>query len=100
MCIRDRWIIATIIPIIVPIIKTLGAVFTDIFVGIIGVINSVIQILSGLIDFITVSYTHLDVYKRQEQGKQIEAMKPSKVFADAVATSKTSILIGELARCV
>lgn len=33
-----------------------------------------------------------------EQGKQIEAMKPSKVFADAVATSKTSILIGELAK--
>ena len=33
-----------------------------------------------------------------EQGKQIEEMKPSKVFADAVATSKTSILIGELAK--
>lgn len=33
-----------------------------------------------------------------EQGKQIEEMKPSKVFADAVVTSKTSILIGELAK--
>lgn len=53
-----QWIIATIIPIIVPIIKTLGAVFTDIFVGIIGVINSVIQILSGLIDFIIGIFTN------------------------------------------
>ena len=33
-----------------------------------------------------------------EQDKRIEEMKPSKVFADAVATSKTSILIGELAK--
>lgn len=32
------------------------------------------------------------------KDKQIEAMKPKVVFADAVATSHTSILVGELAK--
>lgn len=32
------------------------------------------------------------------KGKQIEEMKPKVVFADAVATSHTSILVGELAK--
>lgn len=32
------------------------------------------------------------------KNKQIEEMKPKAIFADAVATSKTSILIGELAK--
>ena len=32
------------------------------------------------------------------KDKQIEEMKPKAVFADAVATSKTSILVGELAK--
>lgn len=34
----------------------------------------------------------------EEQQKQIEAAKPKVLFADAVAASKTSILIGELAK--
>ena len=34
----------------------------------------------------------------EEQRVQIEKMKPKVLFADAVATSKTSILIGELAK--
>lgn len=33
-----------------------------------------------------------------DKDKQIEAMKPKVVFADAVATSHTSILVGELAK--
>lgn len=33
-----------------------------------------------------------------EKNKQIEQMRPKEIFADAVATSKTSILIGELAK--
>lgn len=33
-----------------------------------------------------------------EQTKQIQVMKPKALFADAVATSKTSVLIGELAK--
>lgn len=36
--------------------------------------------------------------KIEERNKQIERMKPKEIFADAVATSKTSILIGELAK--
>lgn len=33
-----------------------------------------------------------------DQAKQIEAQKPKVLFADAVATSRTSILIGDLAK--
>ena len=36
--------------------------------------------------------------KRQEQAKEITEMKPKAIFADAVATSKSSILIGDLAK--
>lgn len=36
--------------------------------------------------------------KIEERNSQIERMKPKEIFADAVATSKTSILIGELAK--
>ena len=36
--------------------------------------------------------------KIEERNKLIETMKPKAIFADAVATSKTSILIGELAK--
>lgn len=34
----------------------------------------------------------------EEQTKIIERMKPKEIFADAVATSRTSILVGELAK--
>lgn len=36
--------------------------------------------------------------KIQERDKQIETMKPKAIFADAVAASHTSILVGELAK--
>ena len=36
--------------------------------------------------------------KIAENQKQIERMKPKEIFADAVATSHTSILIGDLAK--
>lgn len=36
----------------------------------------------------------------EERNKQIEIMQPKAVFADAVATSKSSILIGELAKMI
>lgn len=36
----------------------------------------------------------------QKQREQIEADKPKTIFADAVATSKTSILVGELAKLI
>ena len=36
--------------------------------------------------------------KIEERDRQIEQMKPKEIFADAVATSRTSILIGELAK--
>lgn len=34
----------------------------------------------------------------KQKDKEIERMKPKEIFADAVATSKTSILIGDLAK--
>ena len=34
----------------------------------------------------------------EEQTAQIERMRPKEIFADAVATSNTSILIGDLAK--
>lgn len=34
----------------------------------------------------------------EERNKQIEIMQPKAIFADAVATSKTSILVGDLAK--
>lgn len=37
---------------------------------------------------------------RQEQAKQLEAQKPKVVFADAVSTSKSSVLVGELAKII
>ena len=36
--------------------------------------------------------------KIEENRRQIERMKPKEIFADAVATSHTSILIGDLAK--
>lgn len=36
----------------------------------------------------------------ENQQKQIEADKPKTIFADAVATSKTSILVGDLAKLI
>ena len=38
--------------------------------------------------------------KIQERDKQIETMKPKAIFADAVAASHTSILIGDLAKLI
>lgn len=38
--------------------------------------------------------------RNQQQQKQIEEQKPKVLFADAVATSKTSILVGELAKLI
>lgn len=37
---------------------------------------------------------------RQKQAQQIESMKPKAIFADSVATSDTTILIGELAKII
>lgn len=36
----------------------------------------------------------------EERNRKIEAMQPKALFADAVATSKTSILIGDLAKLI
>ncbi len=38
--------------------------------------------------------------KIQERDKQIETMKPKAIFADAVAASHTSILVGDLAKLI
>lgn len=49
--------------------------------------------------------TFLQKYKEEQQKrieaeKQIEAQKPKVIFADAVSISKTSILIGDLAKLI
>lgn len=36
----------------------------------------------------------------EERNKQIEVMKPKAIFADAVSASKTSILVGDLAKLI
>lgn len=36
--------------------------------------------------------------KLEEQNRQIERMRPKEIFADAVTASKTSILVGDLAK--
>lgn len=36
----------------------------------------------------------------EERNRQIEVMKPKAIFADAVSTSKTSILVGDLAKLI
>ena len=36
----------------------------------------------------------------EERNKQIEEMQPKAIFADAVSTSKTSILVGDLAKLI
>lgn len=36
----------------------------------------------------------------EERNRQIEAMQPKAIFADAVSASKTSILIGDLAKLI
>lgn len=36
----------------------------------------------------------------EERNKQIEIMQPKAIFADAVSTSKTSILVGDLAKLI
>lgn len=41
-----------------------------------------------------------EVEARRQAQKQIEADRPKVLFADAVATAKTSILIGELAKLI
>lgn len=38
--------------------------------------------------------------KRAEAEKQVEGMKPKALFADAVSTAETSILVGELAKLI
>ena len=65
------------------------------------------------VSFYALSYNYTLSEKRQEmrdravlvaqetierQKRQLDEMKPKAVFADAVATSKTSILIGDLAK--
>lgn len=39
-------------------------------------------------------------HKIEERDKQIEVLKPKALFADAVSASKTSILIGDLAKLI
>lgn len=53
-------------------------------------------------DFIIKLATNLkeEKLKRKEAEKRVELMRPKEVFADAVTTSKSSILIGELAKLI
>lgn len=51
------WIISNIIPVVSPIIETIGKVFLDVFGGIAELISGLFDELSGLIDFIVGVFT-------------------------------------------
>lgn len=51
------WIISNIIPVVSPIIETIGKVFLDVFGGISELISGLFDELSGLIDFIVGVFT-------------------------------------------
>lgn len=52
-----NWLIETILPVIAPILEEIGAGFLDLFGTIGDVISGVMQILGGIIDFITGVFT-------------------------------------------
>jgi len=51
------WLIKTMVPILAPIIETIGNVFLNVFGAIAETISGVFDVLSGLIDFITGVFT-------------------------------------------
>ncbi|WP_426578912.1 phage antirepressor (plasmid) [Bacillus altitudinis] len=81
-----RWITHEVIP---TIRKTGGYVAND---------DLFIQTYLPQADEQTKHFFKATLQTMKEQSKQIEAMKPKALFADAVETSESSVLVGELAK--
>lgn len=81
-----RWITHEVIP---TIRKTGGYVAND---------DLFIQTYLPQADEQTKHFFKATLQTMKEQTKQIEAMKPKALFADAVETSESSVLVGELAK--
>ncbi|QQD82646.1 phage antirepressor KilAC domain-containing protein [Bacillus siamensis] len=81
-----RWITHEVIP---TIRKTGGYVAND---------DLFIQTYLPQADEQTKHFFKATLQTMKEQNKQIEAMKPKALFADAVETSESSVLVGELAK--
>ncbi|MEN7389906.1 phage antirepressor [Bacillus licheniformis] len=81
-----RWITHEVIP---TIRKTGGYVAND---------DLFIQTYLPQADEQTKQLFKVTLHTMKEQSKQIETMKPKALFADAVETSESSILVGELAK--
>ncbi|MFP3419808.1 phage antirepressor KilAC domain-containing protein [Bacillus sp. SIMBA_154] len=81
-----RWITHDVIP---TIRKTGGYVAND---------DLFIQTYLPQADEQTKHFFKATLQTMKEQTKQIEAMKPKALFADAVETSESSVLVGELAK--
>lgn len=81
-----RWITHEVIP---TIRKTGGYVAND---------ELFIQTYLPQADEQTKHFFKATLQTMKEQSKQIEAMKPKALFADAVETSESSVLVGELAK--
>ncbi|MEK5454493.1 phage antirepressor Ant [Bacillus sp. FSL R5-0586] len=81
-----RWITHDVIP---TIRKTGGYVAND---------DLFIQTYLPQADEQTKHFFRATLQTMEEQSKQIEAMKPKALFADAVEASKSSVLVGELAK--
>ncbi|MBU8787993.1 phage antirepressor [Bacillus sp. FSL K6-0138] len=81
-----RWITHEVIP---TIRKTGGYVAND---------DLFIQTYLPQADEQTKQLFKVTLHTMKEQSKQIEVMKPKALFADAVETSESSILVGELAK--
>ncbi|WP_144521620.1 phage antirepressor [Bacillus pumilus] len=81
-----RWVTSDILP---TIRKTGGYVAND---------DLFIQTYLPQADEQTKHFFRATLQTMKEQSKQIEAMKPKALFADAVEASKSSVLVGELAK--
>nr|WGD92794.1 phage antirepressor [Bacillus subtilis] len=83
-----RWITHEVIP---TIRKTGGYVAND---------ELFIQIYLPQADENTKSLFKTTLHTMKEQSKQIETMKPKVIFAEAVESSESSVLVGELAKII
>lgn len=89
------WLIKTMVPILAPIIETIGNVFLNVFGAIAETISGVFDVLSGLIDFITGVFTG-DWEKAWKGIKEIFAgiWKQLEAVVEAIVNSIIDIVNG------
>lgn len=89
------WLIKTMVPILAPIIETIGNVFLNVFGAIAKTVSGVFDVLSGLIDFITGVFTG-DWEKAWKGIKEIFAgiWKQLEAVVEAIVNSIIDIVNG------